>query len=1237
MFILNIRIGNLHCEQCELWTKKVLARYFDFPDDIYTGSVNEYKYRGTNGGYWNLFPFFAGRWGLVKLKVIRWDLDRSKGLISIMLSAASTNNNSDTEKSSPCSVDLLSTNSEEKLTRSLQKTIWQDLTDIGFEVNDIYMNSDLELNVQEKRQWNLPPWLNKFKPSKRRHRKHVANCKSCQNEKEKGSGELSADVLKGAHPVRYQVTIQFSGLANNEDCTRVTTAIENIVPRVEDVSSPCSIDLDSNTGTVIIPNKQLVQRLIDVTRDSGFGAQLVEVLPITTETKYKIKVGLGGITCASCVSAIQNVVGDIKFIVDVAVNVVSKTGIFISDRADRDAIATLKLSIEDCGYEFELMGAPEVIDHTSSHNHSRTVMLKVDGMYCPRCPEKVLLALRTYGGPELVVKNSITLNDPCIKFTYIPNVEQGITIRGIIDEVAKLISAENTTKVSVSIVAEESLNEHLENMSKRETSKIIKRIIFTGVIAIPTFVLGIVGMSLVPKDSGFRMWLDEPIWVGNVSRAVWILFILSTPVYFFVADTFHRKAIKDVSLLWRQRTNWSRRLFRFGSMNLLMSLGTTVAYFASIALLIISAMAERKEQHMGYTATYFDSVVFLTFFLFIGKLLEAFSKRKTTDAINALGSLKQQTATLLDKVGENSFGKDRTIDVKYLEIGDYIKIVSGQSPPVDCIIIRGESQFDESSLTGESMPVLHIIGDQVHAGTVNVGINAIIAKVSAVDGDSLLDHIIRTVCDGQLKRAPIERISEVLTGYFVPIIVILAIITWIVWLSLGLSGKLPQHYLDNDIGGWPLWSLEFAIAVFVIACPCGIGLAAPTALFVGAGLAAKYGILSSGGSTAFQVASKVSVVCFDKTGTLTVGHDPKVTNYSIHLNLQIRTIAIQLARDLASNSKHPISLAVKNFISLKFSNHLSTVKVPECEEIPGRGLRGAIVVDDSGNDPLWNKLKPESVIMGNEKFLSDNNCHLNSTQLKMLAKWKSEGKSIMITAIKCPRYFHSDSYVPVLLMAVRDALRPEAQAVIKRLQDEGIICWMISGDNTQTASAVAKELNIDNVVAEVLPDEKADKIRWIQQSCMVPGAPTVVAMVGDGINDAPALATADVGIALASSSDVATISSDFVIISPMRPLASLLILLQLSKKVIRRVRINFAWALIYNIICIPIAAGVIYPYKRSKLSPVWASAAMAASSISVVLSSMALRFFKPTSLKAGGIAHTAPPAVDAMEERFPHD
>lgn len=490
----------------------------------------------------------------------------------------------------------------------------------------------------------------------------------------------------------------------------------------------------------------------------------------------------------------------------------------------------------------------------------------------------------------------------------------------------------------------------------------------------------------------------------------------------------------------------------------------------------------------------------------------------------------------------------------------------------------------------------------------------------------MLDHVVKIVQEGQTRRAPIERLADLLTGYFVPVVTLLAILTWVIWLSLGLSGALPRDYLDINVGGWPVWSLEFAVAVFVVACPCGIGLAAPTALLVGSGLAAKFGILVRGGGEAFQEAAQLDLVVFDKTGTLTEGGEPQVTDVKSFIDpadvendkrLEEASL-LGVAAELESSSSHPLGIAIRQYCEKNnaVSQHSSSV-----EEVAGRGILAH-----------YEALRL-SAIIGNEAWMERQGCTIDGRVVSTLDSWKQEGKSVVLLATRdgnsTIRSDGAPRFVIRMAFAVSDALRPEAQGVVRGLQDQGIHTWMISGDNEVTAKAVARMVGIPdtNVIAGVLPHEKAEKIQWLQQVGMKKTSSgwrrrltgtrqlnnrCIVAMVGDGINDAPALTAADVSIAIGSGSDVALSSASFILVSSN--LKSLLTLVDLSRTVFNRVKFNFLWATVYNLIAVPIAAGVVYPAGHARLDPVWASLAMALSSVSVVCSSLLLKLYKEPRL-----------------------
>ncbi|EGW32408.1 copper resistance-associated P-type ATPase [Spathaspora passalidarum NRRL Y-27907] len=1081
--------------------------------------------------------------------------------------------------------------------------------------NDIVSNSHMDtedMSDHDEGFFDLVGFYQRFTSSKS-EKKHLKYCKVCQDKHaETNKQESSTDTSSLETIVVDTPTKEFraSFLVKGMTCSACVQTVSDTLASILGESSTkaatdepnFSVNLIQQSVVAIIPNKQVVNKIIDGINDLGFDCSLVEVLPVQRTINTRVTAIISGMTCAACVNSIESVVNQLPFILESGVNLVTKTGQFVLQDDDGSNIKKLQETVEDCGFDFSLV-KQEKINYTSSKTKPRTINIKVDGMFCNHCPELIMNYLSNYGD-AVVIQDPISLKNPYIKFTYIPT--ENTTVRKFLGDLNHIHAKDDSYEITdlpgpfeCELIRPVSIDEQVKLLAKRELLGLAIRLAAATVFVIPTFVFGIVAMSLLPKSNRFRMWVEEPLWTGNVSRNSWILFLLATPIYFFVADTFHRKAIKEIRSLWVHKNSFTARLLRFGSMNLLMSIGTSVAYFASIVLIGLSSQ-QKPKTHMGFHTTYFDSVVFLTFFLLIGKLLQSYSKRKTADAVSQLANLQERQATLVDKSGDNA----QRVDIELLEVGDYIKIGTGESPPVDCVIVEGNAEFDESALTGESTPVKHLTGHQIFSGTVNISSTSIVAKVTSLEADSLLSQIVTTVRDGQLRKAPMERTADLITGSFVPVIIFLSIITWIIWISLGYSGALPESYLDIDIGGWTVWSLEFAIAVIVIACPCGIGLAAPTALFVGSGLAAKYGILAKGGGVAFQDGASTNVVCFDKTGTLTKG-ELTITDYSFITKSDVdKQFALQVTRDLEVASNHPLAKAVRFFID-RFGGSLSGNKIPQVETVPGKGLRGKIVSQE--DDELWKEYQPEEAILGNEKLVEDYGVHLTQSQTELITEWKTGRKSVILVGLKCEKLYKDKFFHLVLMMAARDDIRPEAKKVIEFLQNKNIDCWMITGDNQLTAEAIAKEIGIKNVVSEVLPDEKELQIKRIRQIKNKP----VIAMVGDGINDAPAMASADVGIALSSGADLAITSSDFILLNKSFPLLSLVTLFDLSRTVFRRVKFNFGWSLVYNMIGLPIAAGVIYPYHNSRLDPVWASAAMALSSVSVVLSSLALKFYRP--------------------------
>ncbi|KAH6679337.1 E1-E2 ATPase-domain-containing protein, partial [Halenospora varia] len=933
---------------------------------------------------------------------------------------------------------------------------------------------------------------------------------------------------------------------------------------------------------------------------------------------YRASLAIGGMTCSACVGTITKELEKKSWIEEVVINLISNSATidFVGEEHKNDIVE----SIEDIGYDANI----DTIVQTGSEGPSilgtsRTVDILVQGMFCQHCPGRVLGALGGFGD-RVQIDKALDANDPIVRITYSPEVPS-FTIRNVIAAISDADPA-----LQPSIYHPPSLEERSRQIHHREQLRILIRVLFTLIIAIPTLIIGIVFMSLVSSHNAGRMFLMQPLRAG-VSRAQWALFIMATPVYFLCADVFHIRALKEIRSMWRRgsTTPLLQRFYRFGSMNMLMSLGTSIAYISSVAQLIAAGVHPPAE--INNNTFYFDSVVFLTLFLLIGRLIESYSKTKTGDAVTKLGELRPTEALLVvanvtdtESIDGKTTGEQittsskhetlRTIPVDHLEFGDIVRLRQGSSPPCDGIVVQGETKFDESSLTGESKLMKKTIGDEVFSGTVNKD-SPVSVKITGVPGSSMLDQIVKAVREGQTRRAPIQRVADTLTAYFTPMVTLIAIVTWIIWLSLGLSGRLPKDWLDAESGGWVAWSLQFAIAVFVVACPCGLGLAAPTALFVGGGLAAQHGILVKGGGEAFEKASKLDCIVFDKTGTLTAGGEPVVTDHQVfpleaeNMGDEVDSVATVLAmvKAIEDNSSHTIAKALSSFCK---DSSAAGMEVSSPEEIAGKGLKGSFHSTKSG--------KNMEMLIGNELLTSENEIVIREEAQATLNDWKAQGKSVALAAIK-----NSSSWQLAAIFAISDPIRSEAPSIIKSLQERGTDVWMLSGDNQITANAIGAQVGIpsSNIIAGVLPSQKAEKIQYLQKSLKARTSSgteheakrALIAMVGDGINDSPALTTADVGIAIGSGSDIAISSAEFVLVSSN--LTSLITLLDLSKVVFRRIKFNFAWALVYNLVALPVAAGVLFPVvsggKHVRLDPVWASLAMAASSVSVVLSSLALR------------------------------
>ena len=734
----------------------------------------------------------------------------------------------------------------------------------------------------------------------------------------------------------------------------------------------------------------------------------------------------------------------------------------------------------------------EVPIHTDRKptNTISTIVLPIEGMSCASCVAKIERSLSKLDG------------------VYLANVNFG-TEKAIVKYDPGLLDM-NDFKLAVSSagayrVIEEAGDNEAETALRLIAFKNLKiKFIFSFVIAIITMLLGMREMIPVLKS----------IPDTYESLINYIMFILTTPVLFWAGSQFFRGAFAEAKHL---STN----------MDTLIALGTSVAYLYSA---VVTFVPVKQTTHV-----YFDTTAWIIALILLGRLLEAYSKGKTTDAIKSLISLKPKTAYVIKNGHEVEVGIDEVV------AGDLIRIKPGNKIPVDGVIVEGNSTIDESMLTGESIPV-EKKNDEVFAGTINIS-GSFILKATKVGTDTTLSQIIKLVTEAQGSKAPVERLADKVASYFVPIVIGIAIVSGILWYLL-----TPAHSVSLAI--------TVLVSVLIVACPCALGLATPTAVIVGIGLGAKHGILIKGGES-LEKAYGVTRIIFDKTGTLTRGK-PIVTDV-IPIDIDENTLLCYIA-SIESLSEHPVARTLVNFAQ---ERGIQLRKVEDFKVIPGAGVSGSIdgklieigkSVDNTGKD---------------------------------LA---SQGKIVLIVKI-------NGSLSGIIGM--QDTPKQEAKQAISELKKQGIKIAMVTGDNHDTALAIAKLIGIDDIHTNIKPAGKADVVKLYQQQG------DKVAMVGDGINDAPALATADLGIAMGSGTDIAIETSDITIVNS--ELTSVNKVIKLAKNTMKTIKQNLFWAFFYNIIAIPVAAGILYPFFKILLNPVIAALAMAFSSVSVVSNSLRLK------------------------------
>lgn len=735
--------------------------------------------------------------------------------------------------------------------------------------------------------------------------------------------------------------------------------------------------------------------------------------------------------------------------------------------------------------------------------------LNIEGMTCASCSGRIEKKLNKMEG---VVKAVVNLSSETARVEYIPGTTSP----------AEIISAIEMLGYSA-FPREEAETASPADRREKTYQREKQRFVFSLSLSLPVFILSMPG--LFPFVNYIPLSIRWPL-----------LFVMATVVILGAGRHFYVNAYKAL----RQKA---------ADMNTLIAIGTGSAYLYSTAATFWGSFFPPALRHV-----YFDTATMIITLILLGKMLEARAKGKTSDAIKKLIQLQPKTAVVLRN------GQEREIPVSQVVPGDLLIVKPGQNIPVDGKVVEGQSTVDESMLTGESIPVEKFSGDKVIGGTINLA-GAFKMQAEKVGAQTVLSQIVKLVQAAQGSKAPIQRMADVVSSYFVPAVVMIAIITFFIWLIFGPEPKLSYAFISF-------------ITVLIIACPCALGLATPTSIMVGTGKAAELGILVKN-AEALEITEKLDALVFDKTGTITRG-TPEVSEI-IAVSVMEEEQLLTLAAAVENRSEHPIAKAI---VQKSREKNLQIPEVNHFSAVPGKGVSGEV------NGQL--------VLVGTAGYLEQNQITLSEGLHQQLDRLAASGNTPFLIAV---------DRQPAGIIAVSDPIKEEAAEVVQTLQNMGLEVVLLSGDRRQTAEAVARKVGIRRVMAEVLPSEKADAVIELQKQGLRVG------MVGDGINDAPALARAEVGFAMGTGTDIAMEAGDITIVKGSLKKIPLAILL--SRQTMRNIRQNLFGSFIYNTLGIPVAAGALYPFFGILLSPIFASAAMAASSVTVVSNALRLRKYRP--------------------------
>ncbi|WP_044338264.1 heavy metal translocating P-type ATPase [Rossellomorea aquimaris] len=813
-------------------------------------------------------------------------------------------------------------------------------------------------------------------------------------------------------------------------------------------------------------------------------------------------VSIEGMTCASCSQAVEKATKKLPGVQQASVNLATEK-LNITYDENELSLEDIKKAVDDAGYK----AVTDMEKKTFS----------VTGMTCASCVQSVEKATRKLDG---VKESNVNMATEKMVIEYDPSV---VTVSDIKEAVS-----DAGYEAHEDADAEDTVDEDRDK-KEQHIKTMWKRFWVSAVFTVP--------LLLVSMGHMFGMPLPEAIDpMMNPSGFALLQLVLTVPVM-MMGRPFFSVGFKTL-------------VKRHPNMDSLVALGTGAAFFYSLfATIMIIAGSE------GYAGNlYFESAAVILTLITLGKYFEALSKGKTSEAIKKLMGLAPKTATVVRD------GEEVEISVEEVAVGDIIIVKPGEKIPVDGVVIEGKTSVDEAMLTGESIPVEKTSGSSVIGASINKN-GTIRYEATKVGKDTALSQIIKLVEEAQGSKAPIAKMADIISGYFVPIVIVLAILSGLAWYIAGESG---------------LFAFTIAISILVIACPCALGLATPTAIMVGTGKGAENGVLIKSGG-ALETTHKIQTIVFDKTGTITEGK-PVVTDIVTSESISEEELLI-LAASAEKGSEHPLGEAI---VREAEERGLSLRKTDFFDAITGQGIEVTVDGDD--------------LLLGNRKLMDENGVEVGELA-EVSDRLAAEGKTPMYIAIE-------EEIAGII--AVADTVKETSVRAIEKLHRMGLQVAMITGDNKRTAEAIAREVGIDRVLSEVLPEDKANEVKKLQEEGRK------VAMVGDGINDAPALAQADIGIAIGSGTDVAMESADIVLMRS--DLMDVPTAVELSKATIKNIKQNLFWAFGYNILGIPIAMGILYLFGGPLLNPMIAGAAMSFSSVSVLLNALRLKGFKPSGV-----------------------